>query len=289
MAAGRWRLRYPDDFDDNRRLEEYAWVRKLGIGYLLLGRQRVSLHPLLGSFELTGVQYAFSNEPLSEVVDDPGVDVLIPRGLQPSRTFAGTDPPGGIAELYINDRFIASVTVQLDGRYEFVDVPLPSQLSARIETRVYDRFDRATPAAIREQRIGLSQFLLDQGRMTQLGGIGVAGNWIDGVLFDDASPASEADQPAGFYQLRYGISPRLTAEALVQQTDERTRLLAGLVAQVTDVTTASVAVSTSGGSVGYDLGVAVQGTKWRLSLASGFRHWRTSVDHASFVLPAVAW
>jgi len=323
LAAGRWRLRYTDDLADNRHLQEYAWVRALGTGYLLLGRQRATLHPLLGSFELTGVQYAWSNQALPEVVDDPGADVLIPRGLQPSRTFTGTGPPGGIAELYVNDRFVASQTIQLDGRYEFLDVPLPSQLSARIETRVYDRFDRAAPVAIREQRIGLSQFLLDQGHLVQLGGIGVAGNWIDGVLFNDTSSVSEPDQPAGFYQLRYGISPRLTAEALVQQTDERTQVLAGLVAQVTDAMTASLAAATSGGVPGYDLGLGVQGERWRLSLSSRFRqqgffstdttptydhaldfdvavhrtldlsliarHWRTSTDQASFVLPAVAW
>jgi hypothetical protein len=322
LAGGRWRIRYFDDFVEGQQLEEYAWVGARDKGLLLLGRQWTSLHPLLGSYELTGVQYAWTNQPPSLFAQSADSRSLIPRGLQPYRSFSGEGPPGGTAELWMDDQLVATRTVRLDGHYDFLDVPLPTRSAARVEVRVYDRFDRAIPVAIHEQSIRASEYLLPKGAVMHQAGLGVAGNFVNDTFFDNQSGESGTD-PGAFYQWRWGMSERLTLETAIQRSPDRTQTLAGVIAQLTDTATLALALAQSDGYLGYQVGLDFQRGNWRamldayyrqagffadddaetydysleigrrmspkldLSLVGGYR--QSGAENATFLLPALWW
>lgn len=254
LSGGWWRLRYQDDFAGGERLRDYAWLRPLdlppghGSGLLQIGHQRVQLHPLLRVVELTGVQGAWTDQPLDRFARNQFQPVeLLSRQGTPLRTFRGPGPPAGIAELWIDDRLTDRRTIGLNGMYEFFDIPLPARLS-RVEVRVYERQNPRIPVNIIEETLNLSAYLLPAGGSVHLGGGG-----HDGNLAQDALDQRDGSSAAGFYQFRQGLNASVTLESVVQQSRENLQVLTGLVAQLSPTFTIGGAVASSlGGSVGGD-------------------------------------
>ncbi len=224
LAGGTWRVRYQDDFSGSRNLRQYAWRITRGRGLFLLGQQDLHLHPLLGSFELTGLQAAWTNQPLELFPPIAESRELLPRRVRPIATFRGQGPPGGMAELRIEGKVVDVQTIPLNGAYEFLEVQLPGRLLGQIEVLVYDRRNLSIPVAIHQQRPSVSEFLLSKGALIQLGGFG-----YDGNLGQDLMDEERTGEVAGFYQARYGIWDGVTVEAAIQESNDMPQYMGGLV------------------------------------------------------------
>jgi hypothetical protein len=244
----------------------------------------------------------------------------VPRRLRPSTTLVGQGPPAGRAELIIDGVFVSSETIGLDGRFEFRDVSLAARHLSRVEILLYERHNLEVPVEIREELRSASELLLPDGAVVHQGGIGVGGNAVDRVI---GSPLARRGGEAGFYQGRFGLSERLTAEVGAQRIDGREQAVTGMVARLGDSWLVSAALGTAGGELGYDLSLEGRWTRWRLLarseskpaelqralLTDTFDHFlelgwtrgprldvalvarsrRTSARRTDFVLPALSW
>ncbi len=213
LGPGVWQLRYFDDLDDNRRLQDYTWILARGPSRYLVGNQRLLLSNSLPGFELTGAQYAWSNRPDAAYTDYLGYGQIVASRYTPVRNLRGEGPPGGIAELRIDGGIVARQVVRLDGYYEFRDVTLPSP-AARVEVLVYDRTATAAPIRTDTYTGQASDRLLPAGAIIHYAGAGLYGNPL--------SNTDELDGSAGFYHYRHGISDRVSIEAIAQNADSQT-------------------------------------------------------------------
>lgn len=244
MADGYWRLRYQDDLEGRQQLRDYSWFTSHEHWLLMAGHQTVRLHPLLSSIEMTGAQLASTNAALDRFGARSDNGNLISRNVSPVTSIRGPGPAAGIAELWINDRLVQRQMIGLDGSYEFDDVSLPVRQASNVEVRVYDRQDPRTPVAIHEETRNASEFLLDDGVLVQLGGLGRTGNALDSDL-------QSGESTAGFYQTRYGVSDGFTVEAALQRTRDRTQLFTGFVSRLGRPFVLSLGASSSGSAAGY--------------------------------------
>jgi hypothetical protein len=257
-ADGSWRARYEDDFDGAPRMREYGWLRIEGKSLLLAGQQTVSLHPLLDAMELTGVQAAWTNQPLDLFARSLRPGELLPRAVQPTSTFAGPAPPGAIAELRVDGIVVQRQMVSLQGRYEFFDVALPSRHISRVEVRIFDRDNQSVPIAIHEQRLRTSELLLPAGALIHMGGIGQEGNLVDRSLRGTTDGADSS----GFYQFRYGLSGDFTLEAAVQRLRGQDVLQAGLVSRLARSFVLDLGLASSDAGFGYNVELAGRSGPW---------------------------
>jgi hypothetical protein len=282
VAGGRWRIRYLDDLAGGRILREYAWLRTFDRNLVFAGQQILNLHPVLESFELTGYQQAWTNQPLDLYYVSPEPRELIPRRLQPTQTFRGPGPPGGWADLLVDGVFISRQPIGLDGTYEFLDVPLVTRQLNTIEVYVYDRHSPAVPVAIHQQTQRTSEFMLAKGAVVHMGGIGRSGN-----LLQDLVDHKSGSEFAGFFQWRWGMNENLTLEAAAQQNAGHRQVMGGFVAHLFDDTTLSLGTGfSSRRAVGYDLSLEHYGARRRLLARSqvfqaGYRseESRATYDH----------
>ena len=263
LGGGWWQTRLENDTEGNRSLRDYAWLRTAGSKLLLLGHQRVHLHPLLGSLQMTGLQAAWTNQPMEIFAGNPDPRELLPRRLRSVTTIRGHGPPAGWAELRINDRLVARQAMGLDGLYEFLDIFLPSRQLSRVEVLLYDRQDLSIPMEVHDHSRSGSEFLLPARALVSVGGIGQDGNLARELLGSD--PRSRA---VGFYQSRYGLSSDLTLEAAVQQTPDQRQLFAGVVTRLGKGLVTSLGVASSAGRFGYEAAVEGSGAAWRLRARS---------------------
>ncbi|NKB89652.1 MAG: hypothetical protein GKS06_15655 [Acidobacteria bacterium] len=251
VAEGRWRFGLDQSIGGSTNFREYAWTRIMGQKLMLAGHQRVNLHPLMGGLELTGVQGAWTNQPLEAFAISSQPSELLPRSLRSATSITGRGPAAGFAELRI-DGIVARVQViSLGGTYEFFDVQLPSRQSSRIEVYVYERFNRTAPIEIQDHTRGVSEYLLPQGATTIMGGAGLTGNY----LADALAERSGAGTATGFVQARHGLSERVTVEAAVQTQGEKRQGVVGLTGSLGRNFVGSAAVATSGSAMGWDLDV----------------------------------
>ena len=275
LLRGSWRLRY-DDLTGERTLRDYAWYRTLGGVRLLAGHQHINLHPVLSSFELSGVQLAWTNQPaeIFPVFAEPRE--ILPRRTQPVRTIRGPGPPGGFAELRIDGVVVAREQIGLDGMYEFLEVPLDARQLSRVEVRVFDRHTTAVPVAVHELTVNASEYLLAGGAVVAQGGLGGEGN----IASEDGD-----GNVAGFSQLRWGATDGLTLEIAAQEADGRaSQVQAGVVAQLVPGLVASVGAAGSRGRLATDLDVSGVWGDWRLlgrsqTRDAGFRGPDTAATH----------
>jgi len=263
VAAGRWRLRASESFSGAANLQEYAWTRTFGQNLVLAGHQRISLHPLLGSMEMTGLQGAWTNQPLETFALSAQPSELLPRTLRSATTIVGRGPAAGIAQLRIDGIPVQVRTITLNGVYEFIDVQLPSRQSSRIEVYVYDRFDRSAPLEIHDHTRGVSDQLLPAGAALVMGGAGRQGNYFGDLIADRADRGFGIG--TGFVQSRYGLTDRLTVEAAVQTRGDKRQALVGLAGSFGRHFVGSAAIATSGGAMGWDLDVQGYFSRWRVT------------------------
>ncbi|MCD4749138.1 MAG: carboxypeptidase regulatory-like domain-containing protein [Thermoanaerobaculales bacterium] len=240
IAGGRWRIRYFDDFADTHNLREYAWLRTFGQNLVLVGQQRLNLHPVLQSFEFTGYQQAWTNQPLDLYYISPDPRELLPRRLQSVSTFRGSGPPGGYAALHVDGILLARQSIGLDGAYEFLDVPIQSRQLSTIEVYIFDRHNPAVPIAIHEKTQRNSEFMLGEGAVVHMGGLGLSGNLVQQHIDENFS-----SEFAGFYQWRYGATENFTLETAFQQDAGQSQLMGGFVARFVSDTVVSLGIGVS--------------------------------------------
>jgi hypothetical protein len=261
VGGGRWRVGLDQTVSGTTNVREYGWMRTYGQKLVLAGHQRVSLHPLLASMELTGVQGAWTNQPLETFATSSQPTELLPRTLRTATTITGRGPAAGIAELRIDGVPVEVRAITLDGVYEFFEVHLPSRQSSHIEVYVYDRFNRVAPLEIHDHTRGVSDQLLPAGAALVMGGVGLAGNYFGDLINERESLAA----PTGFLQSRYGLSDRMTLEATLQTHGDRKQALVGVAGSFGRNFVGSAAVAASGGGVGWDVDVQGYFSRWQVT------------------------
>ncbi len=318
LEGGFWRMRFEDDLEGDRMLRDYAWSRTAGRKLFLVGQQSLQLHPLVNGFQLTGVQAAWTNQPLDRFSRHAAARELLPRQVRPSQHFDGQAPPGALVELRVDGVLRERRIVGMDGFFDFSDVRLPSRQLNRVEVLIFDRQHPQTPIEVREHRVSNSDYLLPARAVVHLGGLGRYGN-----LAEDLGEESVPDEAAGFYQWRYGLTEGFTAETTIQHAAGRFQAQAGFTSRLADSWIFSMGVAGSNGSLGYNLDLDGQGDRWsllassratpadfhvdggdeqsdhaaegwyrlhrtfELGLAGRFR--RTSTGRTDYLLPAMTW
>jgi hypothetical protein len=316
MFDGYWRVRYQDDFAGNSHVRDYSWFHARDNLLFLAGHQNIRLHPLLQSVELTGLQIAATNHAPNRLSRSATPGALLSRSFDPLTTFRGPAPPAGVAELRVNGSVVERQIIGLDGVYEFTEVSLPVRHASRIEVRVFDRRNLDVPVAIYEEERNASAYLLEDGALVHMGGLGRTGNPFDQYSAENAGYA-------GFYQTRYGASDRLTLEAALQWTDDALQAFSGMVARLGQPFVLAVGFAGSDGAGGYRLDLDGHYPSWRLVARSqateaGFapydqessydhmlevgyerrgrwdaalvgKSWKYNGDSVDFILPAFAW
>ncbi|MHB1992954.1 carboxypeptidase regulatory-like domain-containing protein [Metallibacterium scheffleri] len=208
LGPGFWRMNYYTNPGGQNRLSNYGWILDQGNGRWMLGEDQLALDPLLPYAQLTGAQYAWTNQPGLIYGAAVGADQLVASQLQGGRTVSGGDgPPGGIAELRINGKAIARTAIRLDGTWQFRDVLLRGD--ERVEVALYQRFGDGTPVRIQQVNVASSAQALPAGTVISYGGVGADGNPLD--------PAVGTHGLGGFYQLRYGLNQQWTLGSTVQR------------------------------------------------------------------------
>ncbi|HJU38085.1 MAG TPA: hypothetical protein VJ724_00835, partial [Tahibacter sp.] len=205
-----------DDVD----VQALSWLLDRGPSRWLIGQERLALHPLLASFEMTGVQYAQTNRP-DLVYDASGgyYGQLVPYQARPTSVIRGSGPPGGTAELRYGGQVLQRQTIRLDGRYEFRDVPAAPGDAIPIEVAVYAFGETGTPLRVDQTYSQAGNLQLPAGVNVNYAGVGA-----NGFLLDDERSGSGS---TAFYQFRRGVTERVTAEAIVQSVGGRRQSVAG--------------------------------------------------------------
>jgi len=249
--GGVWQVNYEEDLLTNHRIRDAIWMKQLDDNrFIQIGHQTLSVHPLLKSIEMTGIQYAWTNTRTTRTITGINTGALLGRRVEHQRTFEGAGPVGGRAELWLDDRIYAQTPIGLSGTFRFANVQLPARQS-RIEIRVYDRGNGRTPINIIRKSLNLSDLLLEQGQYSVLVGAGYGGNAFDRIgqsLHGQRSntyQANGAGRLAAFALGRYAVSDHLTLESGVTVTDDTPRAMVGSVARLS-------ANAVGSGSIAYD-------------------------------------
>ncbi|MCQ4164877.1 carboxypeptidase-like regulatory domain-containing protein [Tahibacter harae] len=226
LGPGNWRADFSHNLSGNDLgvdVGALSWRMDRGNSRLLLGQERVFLHPLLQSFDLTGAQYAWTNAP-GQVFDSSLGEAgqLLAYQARPTSVIRGSGPPGGTAELRYGGSVFARQTIRLDGRYEFTDVPAAPGDAIPVEVAVYEFGDNGTPLRVDQTYSQAGNLQLTAGAQAHYFGAGANGFLLD----KDRLGAGNA----AFYQYRRGLSERFTGDFIVQSVDGRSQSVAGTAA-----------------------------------------------------------
>ncbi|BAY85117.1 hypothetical protein NIES267_46150 [Calothrix parasitica NIES-267] len=275
LAGGTWRVRMGNNFEDQPNLTEYFFYKRSNQFRYQIGRQRLGLHPLLNSLDLTGLQFGYSNLPATSFGISSSASEILPRRSRPVQTFRGQVPPASVVQLRVGGVAVASQQVGFNGIYEFLDVRLPVGQSNEVELLVFDRNNLRSPIDIRTVRISSSDLLLPAGGNVQLGGLGFSGNLVQDSLFSDFN-SDDGGELVGFYQLRQGLSNNLTLEGSLQAVPNSFQSQAGLVWRLANPVILSASVGNSFDKVGYAANLDMDFDKLEInansqSLPEGYR------------------
>ncbi len=263
LGGGSWRVRLNNNFINSPNISEYFYYKKNGQFSYQVGQQQLGLHPLLSGITLTGAQFGFSNLPAERFNQTYSASELLPRRSRPIQTFQGAAPPASFVQLRVGGITIAQQQVGLNGKYEFINVNLPTGQSNEIELLVFDRNNPNVPIEIRALRLNSSDLLLPSGGNVQLGGLGLTGNLAQDSLFNDFN-STEAGKFTAFYQLRQGLSENLTFEGGVQTLPDTVQAQAGLIWRLANPLILSASVGTSRGEMGYIADLDFQLERWQI-------------------------
>jgi hypothetical protein len=211
LGPGYWQAHIVDGIDSQPRIDELIWVLDKGPSRWLFGQQRVAINPLLPGFDLSGAQMAYTNSPEYLYAQAPLSGQLVPYSANPLTVIRGEGPAGGIAELQLDGQVLLRQTIGLDGHYEFRNVPASSVNAIRLEVAIYEFRDVNVPTRVDRVYSQASNLQLPEGTWVSFAGAGLNGRRLD--------PTDSARGSAGFYQFRYGVSSRLTVDAVVQGVD----------------------------------------------------------------------
>ena len=262
LLGGFWQARVRDYLEDDPFVEDYVWVRSSGNRRYFLGNQTTSLTTLLGGFEFSGAQMAWTNRDIGIFTQGVNQGELINNQRGSIRTFIGEGPPGGLAELRIEDRPLARDVIALDGRYEFRDVELATGTVVKIEVWVFERGSEGAPLKIDDFSGFNTNLTLPGGTFLARTGAGVDGNLIE----DNGNELNAA----GFADLQYALNDRLTAQAIYQLQDQIDTGFAALHANFDRL-----------GFISGQIGHADGATAWRIELDNRQQHlfWRGFATH----------
>ncbi len=193
-------------------MQYYGWTFDHGDNRVYLGHDEIALDPLLPYANLTGVQYAWSNRPDISYGSDLGNHQLVASQTLGGETLSGKDgPPGGIAELRVDGKVVARTAILLNGTWTFRHVVLRGTEDA--EVALYQPFGNTTPTRVVPVNAATSPRSLPAGTIVSYAGVGMNGNPLD--------PSVHTHGLGAFYQLRWGVSNRLTLDTATQQIDGR--------------------------------------------------------------------
>jgi hypothetical protein len=249
LDGGLWRVRVNNNFINSPDISEYFYYKTNGQFSYQAGQQQLGLHPLLNSISFTGAQFGFTNLPEENFNQNTSASEILPRRSRPIQTFQGIVPPASFVQLRVGGIAIAQQQVGLNGKYEFLDINLPTGQNNEIELLVFDRNNPNVPIEIRSLRLNSSDLLLPTGGNVQLGGVGLTGNLAQNTLFNENS--TEAGKFTSFYQLRQGLSENLTFEGGIQTLPNTLQTQAGFIWRPANPLILSTSVGTSNSEVGY--------------------------------------
>jgi hypothetical protein len=250
LDGGLWRVRVNNNFINSPDISEYFYYKTNGQFSYQAGQQQLGLHPLLNSISFTGAQFGFTNLPEENFNQNTSASEILPRRSRPIQTFQGIVPPASFVQLRVGGIAIAQQQVGLNGKYEFLDINLPTGQNNEIELLVFDRNNPNVPIEIRSLRLNSSDLLLPTGGNVQLGGVGLTGNLAQNTLFNNFN-ATEAGKFTSFYQLRQGLSENLTFEGGIQTLPNTVQTQAGFIWRPANPLILSTSVGTSNSEVGY--------------------------------------
>ncbi len=221
LGKGTWLLGLRQQDEDEIRLNRYFWNRVLEKNAFRVGTSYIDLGLLLDSFYYTGIQWAYSNRDISSYTDfatDLNFDSFLRDDLDVQRDIIRDDgPAGGIAELRINNTPVARVRVNLNGHYEFRNIPVRKGSFQLTQVYLYQRTLNDPPKIINLTRSAIRQ-MLASGEWLLRAGAGESGN----SLYDDYGTPSKGNA-SGFLLARHGMSDTLTFQGVVQYNAEQGR------------------------------------------------------------------
>jgi hypothetical protein len=263
-----WGARKPSD--DDYYINRYFWNHQLERTVYRLGTNFVDLNPLVDSINYTGLQFAWNSnsiEPFTDFSSDLAFDSFLSEDVEIQRDIVRADgPPGGIAELRINDRPLNRVRVDLNGNYEFRNLPLPVGDFSKVEIYLYARSVRDEPAQIVDLSRQLVAQTLPRGETLLRAGGGGAGNPLN-----DESQGNDDGDATGFVQARYGLSEDITLQAIAQQdADDTLTIVGGVRTSLGKNWAVALDLSSRDGSPAANAQVLGGGERWDTRIRSRF-------------------
>lgn len=260
IAGGTWLLGARQVTDQGTSLDRYFWNKDTQRSATRLGTSFNNLNPLLANIDYTGVQTAWSSDDIRRYRDfdsNLNFDSFLAEDVSYQREILRDDgPPGGVAELRIDDRPVARVRVDLEGRYEFADVKYNRGGYQQISVVLYPFSPLDPPLREIDLSRQLTRELVQDGETLLRAGAGREGNPLD----DDQS--TQRDETAvGFLLARHGLTDRVTLQGIMQRgEDERVTAVAGLRASLSRNWATALDIGDNEGArsafaevVGYDL------------------------------------
>ena len=314
---GIWELEYVDLENRDDIFNEYRWVTGTENQQIYLGFDQIDPGSLSPGTDLTGVQYAWSNQPIqSNKSRSLEIDNFSQNIAGSARTISGVSEPGAIAQLRINGRIVDEKRTEISGEFSFPRSQLASQDFNNIEvlifnrqrSRIIERFDFSQQS---------NSDLLNEGQHLVYGAAGVRGNALS------ATDSTNDNQVVTAALYRYGFAERLTLEAIVIDDGIDVFKTVGLSTVVAKRLELDAQVSDRGGRQAHTARLRADGDKWRFAASSiqfdsefrrstfektfqrefDFDYFaadnlilsiagvdrKTSVSDVSYVLPAASW
>ena len=265
LGGGTWFLGAQGNHSQDAWLDRYFWNREFENQVVRLGFHNIQLHPLLTSQEFDGAQWAYNNMGIAPYTDMQGqnnLESMLRDDTGGEINIVRNDgPPGGIAELRINDKIAAYSRVGLDGRYEFLNIRKSAWSLLTIKVLLYKRDVNETPIATLDlTRMQATQSLKPGEFMARAG----LGKTRSPRIVD---PSHAAEHGVGFLQGRYGISENFTLMAAAQTRDENTmETLAGLRASLGANWAWSLDAASHEGSMAYSSELRGMDRDWEIWL-----------------------
>ncbi len=228
VASGAWvlGLERQNGRDNDTRLRNYSWSRTFDRAAIRAGSNYIDLNPLLQNYRFTGGQYAFDNRGIERFTDfdtNLNLESFLSDDIRNQENIIRDDgPPGGIAELRINDVQVALVRIGLNGHYEFRDIPRIQGVFQTIKVFLYERSLGEVPLATLDFTSTISLETLPAGELYIRAGAGDKGN----SLYSDEIGMDKGT--ASFFRGRHGVTDGITLLGIAQNgVDDRTEGLAG--------------------------------------------------------------
>ena len=269
-GPGTWQTRYTRDTGGANRVTDYHWQTRRDGFAALIGHQLISGQALLSSFDLTGAQLAWSNQP-ERLLTPLGDRRLVEDSVSPIRNFRGQGPPGGIAELRINGRVLERQRIRLDGEFEFLNVEIPAGF-VDIRVDLFEPFALSAPVDSLDFSTRASQRLLPAGATRLFAAVGLEGNPLDDRVEDRDA--------AGLINLRQAVGENLTLEVAAQSSEDGDQTALGLVMGLSHLGVASLSAAHNNGATATlaTLDGDWRRAFWRVSLRDRDAGFRPNID-----------